>query len=151
MSSNEGTRRWRRLGAGALAGVLLLAGAIALGVVYSNKGPQAAPATAPATAAAPVGDSDVSKVLDALTNLAGKDEAALSAPPAEAIVPASVVPVSNEDKAAAPAAGGAPVPGTQGVIQSVSAAVAQQLGMHVCTPKDGKELVRMRFVFLLPG
>lgn len=138
MSSNEGTRRWRRLGAGALAGVLLLAGAIALGVVYSNKGPQAAPATA----TAPVGDSDVSKVIDALTNLASKDEAALSTPPAEAAVPATVVPVST-DKAAAPATGGVPAPGTQGVIQSVSAAVAQQLGMHLCTPKDGKELVRL--------
>jgi hypothetical protein len=138
-------RRWRRVAAGAVAGLLLLAGAIALGWVSSDKrhGPAASVTDVPADSG-----NDVSKVLDALNSMIGGG----AATDAGAATPTTVVPVpsdSSKDSSGglvfqnAPApAGSAPAPGPVGVLQGAAAASAAAMGMRVCTPKDGTELVR---------
>lgn len=143
-ASNDGAasyrRGWRR-GAGAMAGLLLVAGAIALGVVYSNKGHQAGSPAKILDDAVAAGETGMDKVLDAINNMGGGDKpsADATAPAAEAVTPVTPVASTDADKAATPAA---TAPGPQGIIQTLSADVAQNLGMRVCTPVDGTELVR---------
>ncbi len=149
--SNEASssgRRWRCVAAGAVGALLLVAGAIALGVVYSGK--QGGGAAVSSQGDSTVG-GDVSKVLDALKGLVGADGG--DATPAADGTTTTVTPVppaivttdANKDgqfsSEAAKEAGSAPVPGPQGLLQGLAAGALSSLGLKVCTPADGPELV----------
>lgn len=146
-------RRRRRVAVGAVLALLLVAGAIALGVVYSNKGRGSSANGTQQDGLAP-DSSSVAKVLDALKNMVSGDAAA---PSTDAATTTVVTPVTaNKDgvldgasnmagPAPAPAPGAnAPAPGPQGLIQAASAAAYNSLGMKVCTPNNGAEFVSLR-------
>lgn len=137
-------RRWRRVGG--VLGVLLVAGAIALGVVYSNKGGHGSSATSAQPGELSPDTSDVGKVLDALKNLVGGDAAAPSTDTTTTVVPQQTASKDGVMDGASNMAGPAPAPapGPQGLIQTMSAAAANSLGMKVCTPNNGAEFVSLR-------
>lgn len=147
--TNSGGRRRRFLAAGALGGVLLLALAIALGVAYSGKGHHGAGVATQgnqggSNAALPASadGGNVAKVLDALNQMnAGGDDATTTT----TTTPVAATTDGSKDGILSDAtntAGGAAAPGPVGVIQTLSANAAKVMGMTVCTPKDGPELVR---------
>jgi len=151
--SNEASssgRRWRRVAAGAVGALLLVAGAIALGVVYSGK--QGGGAAVSSQGDSTVG-GDVSKVLDALKGLVGADggdatpaaDGTTTTTTVTPVPPAIVTTDANKDgqfsSEAAKEAGSAPVPGPQGLLQGLAAGALSSLGLKVCTPADGPELV----------
>ena len=148
MAPNDQTastgRRWRRVGG--VLGVLLVAGAIALGVVYSNKGGHSSATSAQQGELSP-DTSTVTQVLDALKNLAGDDAAVPLNDATTTVVPQAASKDGVMDGASnlaglAPATG-ASAPGPQGLIQTMSAAAANSLGMKVCTPNNGAEFVSL--------
>lgn len=141
-------RRWRRVGG--VLGLLLVAGAIALGVVYSNNGGHGSSATSAQQGDQSPDTSTVDQVLDALKNLVGGDATAASTDSTTTttvVVPQTaskdgVVDDASNMAGSAPAP--APAPGPQGIIQTMSAAAANSLGMKVCTPNNGAEFVSLR-------
>lgn len=146
MAPNDQTastgRRWRRVGG--VLGVLLVAGAIALGVVYSNKGGHGSSAKGVQQGELSPGTSTVTQVLDALKNLVGGDAAVPLNDATTTVVPQAASKdgvMGGASNMAGPAP--APAPGPQGLIQAMSAAAANSLGMKVCTPNNGAEFVSL--------
>lgn len=159
MTSTEDTassgRRWRRV-AGTVLGLLLVAGAIALGVSFSNKS-GGGTATAPAAAGQQEVDAsadagNVAKVLDALNNMGGGGDATVVPSLPADPVPIVGTPEENSKDGSglvfsgdltnmAGSAQNTTAPGPQGLIQAMSAAAYNSLGMRVCTPNNGAELV----------
>ena len=148
-------RRWCRV-AGTVLGLLLVTGAIALGVAFSNKG--RGTGTAPAKSGQQgdvtpsVDASNVAKVLDALNNMGGSGSTTMVAPPPADPVPTVGTPEeSSKDGSGLVFSGdmtnmagnaqNTTAPGPQGLIQAMSAAAYNSLGMRVCTPNNGAELV----------
>lgn len=138
-------RRWRRVGG--VLGLLLVAGAIALGVVYSNNGGHGSSATSAQQGDQSPDTSTVDQVLDALKNLVGGDATAASTDSTTTttvVVPQTASKdgvVDGASNMAGPAP--APAPGPQGIIQTMSVAAAKSLGMKVCTPNNGAEFVSL--------
>lgn len=150
-SPSSGQRWRRRAAAAALLGLLLVAGAIALGVVYSHNG--AGSATANSSASPVAAPADVAQVLDALKAMEGAATDAASTATA-ATTPVTVVTpdtaskdgvdtVVSADSAAgtlvdkAAAAANKPV----GVLQTLAAQQSTMMGMRICYPSNGAELV----------
>lgn len=153
--SQSSGRRGRRFALGALGGVVLVAIAIALGVVYSGHGgrsSEAGPATKDAFTPAAADTNNVAKVLDALNALNGgaTTESSTNAGAATAVVvpdsaaskDATGMTFTDTSSMAGGTGRGALAPASPvGVLQTMAANTATMMGMHVCTPKDGPELV----------